>query len=250
MKATLPYPPSTNVYWRVFRGRAVLSAEAKKYKATVKVLLAKHPILSGPVALTAYVYRPQRSGDLDNRLKVLGDALNGVIWADDKQVVEIHAYRHDDKANPRVEIEVTALAEDVAVPGPAEVAEGCVTAGCSSEARAGSLHCARHDVSKRLKPKPAVQSAHRAAKKMEEAMPKRPLGLGAAMLEAMSRPPSAEAEEDDFTYAMRKSRGVEGELQPLKAHRSCEVRFCRESALRGFSTCEKHRKFRHLPSPA
>lgn len=109
MKATLPYPPSANRYWRSFRGRMVLSAEAKKYKAFVQVALAKWPILGGPVALIAHLYRPQKSGDLDNRLKVLGDALNGVAWLDDKQIEEIHAFRHDDKARPRVEIEVRAL---------------------------------------------------------------------------------------------------------------------------------------------
>lgn len=109
MKATLPYPPSANRYWRSFRGRMVLSAEAKKYKAFVQVALAKWPILGGPVALIAHLYRPQKSGDLDNRLKVLGDALNGVAWLDDKQVEEIHAFRHDDKSRPRVEIEVRAL---------------------------------------------------------------------------------------------------------------------------------------------
>lgn len=109
MRAVLPYPPSANRYWRTFRNRTVVSDEARKYKALVKVELSKWPLLAGPVALIAHLYRPQRSGDLDNRLKVLGDALNGVAWSDDSQVVEIHAYRHDDKARPRVEVEVRAL---------------------------------------------------------------------------------------------------------------------------------------------
>ena len=45
------------------------------------------------------------------------------------------------------------------------------------------------------------------------------ISLGAAMLEAMSRPPSAVKKADDFTYAMRKVRGVEGELKPLSKRR-------------------------------
>jgi Holliday junction resolvase RusA-like endonuclease len=109
MRAVLPYPPSANRYWRTFRNRTVVSEEARKYKALVKVELATWPLLAGPVALIAHLYRPQRSGDLDNRLKVLGDALNGVAWSDDSQVVEIHAYRHDDKARPRVEVDVRSL---------------------------------------------------------------------------------------------------------------------------------------------
>ncbi len=31
------------------------------------------------------------------------DALNGLVWLDDMQVVEIHSFRADDKKNPRVE---------------------------------------------------------------------------------------------------------------------------------------------------
>jgi Holliday junction resolvase RusA-like endonuclease len=56
-------------------------------------------------------YRPQRRGDLDNRIKVLADALQGILYSDDKQVSELHAYLHDDKQNPRVEVEVWATGE-------------------------------------------------------------------------------------------------------------------------------------------
>lgn len=128
MHMVLPYPPSANRYWRTFRGRTVVSAEAKAYKKDVS-LKGCIPF-DGPVALTVRLYRPQKSGDLDNRLKVLCDALNGHAWHDDKQVEEIHAYRYDDKANPRVEVEVRALGaegvlgplRDQSKPTPAEYA--------------------------------------------------------------------------------------------------------------------------------
>jgi crossover junction endodeoxyribonuclease RusA len=100
----LPYPPSSNRYWRVFRGHPVKSDEARNYQ-TQAGWLAKaagvHDPLSGAVALSIWLYRPRKTGDLDNRLKVLIDSLNGVAWNDDKQVVEIHAYLRDDKQNPR-----------------------------------------------------------------------------------------------------------------------------------------------------
>ena len=32
------------------------------------------------------------------------DSLRGIAYADDKQIVEIHAYRRDDPANPRIEV--------------------------------------------------------------------------------------------------------------------------------------------------
>jgi Holliday junction resolvase RusA-like endonuclease len=38
--------------------------------------------------------------------KVTLDALCGVLYGDDDQIVELHSFRHDDKNNPRVEVEV------------------------------------------------------------------------------------------------------------------------------------------------
>lgn len=105
----LPFPPSSNRYWRIWRGRAVVSTEARQYKNGVRLRLLSDGYrkpLAGPVVLTASFYRPRRVGDTDNMLKVLQDALNGVAWEDDSQVTEIHAYRMDDKENPRVVVRV------------------------------------------------------------------------------------------------------------------------------------------------
>ncbi len=59
---------------------------------------------AGAVGLTLRFYRPERRGDLDNRIKVLLDALQGIAYADDAQVRELHCYLADDSANPRVEV--------------------------------------------------------------------------------------------------------------------------------------------------
>lgn len=109
MKLTLPFPPSANRYWRVFRGRAVLSAEARKYKNDVRLVNAKaRPIGDGvSVQWSAVAYFPDRRGDLSNRIKILEDALNGIAWDDDSQVEAISIVRGLDKKNPRIEIEVT-----------------------------------------------------------------------------------------------------------------------------------------------
>lgn len=113
VRVTLPYPPSANQYWRVDRrGFTYVSDEAKDYKKAVKFRLLASGIrqpLDGPLVLSLVVYRPLRKGDLSNRIKVLEDAFNGIVWKDDSQVVEIHARREDDKANPRVEVRVDAL---------------------------------------------------------------------------------------------------------------------------------------------
>lgn len=108
VRITLPYPPSVNAYWRHVRGRTLLSADARAYKVAVGQqcnLLGIVPT-SAPVVLRINVYRPRAQGDLDNILKALLDSLAGHAYVDDAQVVELHAWRHDDRAVPRVEVEV------------------------------------------------------------------------------------------------------------------------------------------------
>jgi len=111
MVFVLPLPPSANRYWRMVNGHMTVSAEAKAYKTSAgwAAKVAGIDVLEGAVAVTLRVYRAQKSGDLDNRIKVILDSLKGVAWGDDSQVTELHAYRYDDKTNPRVEVEITGI---------------------------------------------------------------------------------------------------------------------------------------------
>lgn len=112
MKLTLPLPPSANDYWRIFKNRILVSTLARKYKANVRFRLLQDGALpkplEGPVVVSLTVYRRRRIGDLDNFQKCLFDSLRGIAFEDDSQVVEIHARREDDPANPRVEVRVEA----------------------------------------------------------------------------------------------------------------------------------------------
>lgn len=115
MKLRLPYPPSANRYWRTDRGHLPhLSDEAKAYKKQVAwalvAQLGRAKPLQGDVVLHLVVFRPRKAGDLSNRIKVLEDVLQGYAYEDDSQVVELHALRLDDKANPRVEVRVEPVA--------------------------------------------------------------------------------------------------------------------------------------------
>lgn len=112
---TLPYPPSSNRYWRSVANKKTghvmvfVSEEAKSFKRDVAKRTAGMQPLKCEVVATFRFYRPRRSGDLSNRIKVLEDAMQGTVFYDDKQIVEIHAFRHEDAKNPRVEVEITAL---------------------------------------------------------------------------------------------------------------------------------------------
>ena len=107
VRLILPYPISANRYWRKTKeGKVYVSPEAKQYRQDVKNLVSRagSKPLEGPICLTLHLYRPQRSGDLMNREKVLSDALQGIIFLDDAQIEEAHLYLHDDKFRPRVEL--------------------------------------------------------------------------------------------------------------------------------------------------
>lgn len=111
----LPVPPSANLYWRTIvnrkTGRAMtfVSDDAKRYKGTVEEIAAMSALIYSEIAVSVKFFRAQRSGDLDNRLKCLFDALQGVVYANDSQIVEIHAFRYEDKGAPRVEVEIKPL---------------------------------------------------------------------------------------------------------------------------------------------
>ena len=108
MKLTLPFPPSINKMYKVARKRLILSDEGRLYKRTVAAICKKLKVrpMKGHLKIYVDAYRPRKRGDLDNLFKCLFDSMNRLCYADDSQIVEIHARRFDDKARPRVEVEI------------------------------------------------------------------------------------------------------------------------------------------------
>lgn len=103
IEVTLPVPPSVNRIWRTGNGRTYKDGKARAYELSVEAAwrTAKLPRPAFPagaaVRYTLTWYRFPASGDLSNRLKLVEDSLNGLAWADDKQVVAFHAARVDVK---------------------------------------------------------------------------------------------------------------------------------------------------------
>jgi crossover junction endodeoxyribonuclease RusA len=91
----LPYPPSVNRIWRNARGIIYKTDAARDYRYFVvsEANRVSLPLLTGAVALTVHLFPPQSNCDIDNALKVLSDALQGIAYHDDKQVVELHVYK-------------------------------------------------------------------------------------------------------------------------------------------------------------
>jgi crossover junction endodeoxyribonuclease RusA len=91
----LPEPPSANRWWRNFRGRMVLSKEARDYKAMVAAGVAGVRPIKGRVRIQITWERKRKSGDLDKRVGILLDALQGIAYANDKDIVKLEAERLD-----------------------------------------------------------------------------------------------------------------------------------------------------------
>lgn len=138
LRLSLPYPISSNRYWRpVPIGKHITivpTKEAKAYKAEVAVLAKAagvREVIGGRVEIGVQLYphrpmdwqkRQRLHGqawddtvqciDLDNANKVLLDALKGVAIEDDKWVRRLTAERMEPDGEARVVVTITALVVD------------------------------------------------------------------------------------------------------------------------------------------
>lgn len=102
IRMILPYPVSANRYWRVFRNRVCHSQEAISYRREVALIALRggyaKPFsgdVSVSIALCPHLTKKGAASevriDLDNCLKVAMDALQGIAFNNDKQVVDLRA---------------------------------------------------------------------------------------------------------------------------------------------------------------
>ena len=88
---TLPWPPSVNHYWRMWRGRMLISRRGRAYREQVVAILKAVGVTpqSGRLAIHVELYPPdRRKRDIDNTFKAIGDSLqHGGAFLDDSQIV-------------------------------------------------------------------------------------------------------------------------------------------------------------------
>ena len=68
------------------------------------------PLTSRLAVYVKVTFPDRRRRDLDNSMKQIGDAGNGIIWEDDYQIDEWHVYRGI--GMPGIELRVTELSPD------------------------------------------------------------------------------------------------------------------------------------------
>ena len=120
-------PPVGKQRARVVRGgRASFTpAQTKRYEAEVANEASKAVCLAelesdrywnaraqyGYCVRAAIYFPDARRRDIDNVGKSVCDALNGVLYVDDSQIVELHLLKFIDRENPRIDVTVTVVGE-------------------------------------------------------------------------------------------------------------------------------------------
>lgn len=106
---TKPIP--LNQMYRCFNGRYLKSKKGRETAEALQWELKEQWGASKPlksrVALNILLYfGDKRKRDIDAYLKILLDSMEGIVYEDDNQIVEMHVFKEYDKENPRVVIGV------------------------------------------------------------------------------------------------------------------------------------------------
>jgi len=124
VRFALPLPPSINQQYTRAGNRRVLSKEAKSFKKVVRHKI--HRLRVDEVITDAFIAQLQQGWislfldmyfasplkrDLDGGLKITQDAILDALGINDNRVVDIHLVKRIDPLNPRVEIELEAIAD-------------------------------------------------------------------------------------------------------------------------------------------
>ena len=96
----LPWPPSVNTYWRMWRSRMVISKAGREFRAAVAEQVAEQNAAKfddRPVVVVIRAYRPdKRKRDLDNLLKAALDSLSHAgVFDDDSQIQDLRIFWGD-----------------------------------------------------------------------------------------------------------------------------------------------------------
>ena len=119
IRFTVPGKPTPKGRPRVMRGGWTYTpAKTKQFENLVKLVAIsarrtrKDWKLEGSFRLLVVCYGADLRSDWDNLGKAISDALNGVIWNDDRQVIDAHVLKLPcDKGQERTEVAVTPIGD-------------------------------------------------------------------------------------------------------------------------------------------
>lgn len=102
--------------YRAVKGGGYLYPRVVAWEQQVSVFarqaMAGRPPMKGDLAMTVlFVLPDHRRRDLDNLNKGIFDSLNGIVFEDDSQVVDLHLTKKVDKQAPGIYVTVEAVAD-------------------------------------------------------------------------------------------------------------------------------------------
>ena len=110
----IPHQPQPKQRPRVVGKRAYTPDRTRDYERLIAWYAGiAHPDnpLSGDLWVTCYFYRKgQRRADVDNLLKAVLDACNGILWHDDQQIVALTGLVQYGSKSGSVVVEVKKIA--------------------------------------------------------------------------------------------------------------------------------------------
>ncbi len=96
--------------------RGVTPAKTRAYENHVRTLAMAAvsqargwPVAADAYAVTIRIYRAQRRGDWDNFAKAITDAMNKVVYPDDRLIRRALVEMFEDPARPRAEVTVEVM---------------------------------------------------------------------------------------------------------------------------------------------
>ena len=109
-------PVSVNhLYFTTPQRFRAMTKEGKNFKTMVGWLAKQAMTKNGfskreksEIFVTINFYFETKRGDIDNCCKAILDAMTGIIYKDDSQIVQLHLYKHKDKDNPCAVVLITA----------------------------------------------------------------------------------------------------------------------------------------------
>lgn len=106
MSMNMVYPTGNN-------GRRFLTAEGKAYKEIIEwealQAMGSKKIFEGNLRVTIDYTFPNKRTDMNNCHKLILDAMQGIVYANDRQIHEEHYFRSFDKQFPKFIIEIEKI---------------------------------------------------------------------------------------------------------------------------------------------
>lgn len=101
-------PQSTNHIYRHAGHRVYMTKEGadlkESYQWQIKSQYRKKPLEEDVKLKIELFFGDNRKRDIDNYNKILLDALSGILYVDDSQIVSLEIIKNKDIKNPRIEI--------------------------------------------------------------------------------------------------------------------------------------------------